>query len=267
MKLVLALAAGAALMPQTAAAQSCASYVGQVVAPKDIDDVMAPFRAVGEKGEFESTDQYNARKAAAVAKLGAALIVKKVPEDRKYIVYDADSQQLNVLSYAFRNTPLSTEVLFGYGAPYEGVMKAGYLNIEVVFKSEETETGRYSGSNAYGAKADVRQIVRHSRAIFESQTSYGQDNLFPAAQNEQNVAGSIAMSPERAMQLKPLIQLAIVAVPKAPYFLHATEGSTNRATIQNPREVKNEVSALIADIQCGLVLDPANIVLGAFQTR
>lgn len=69
------------------------------------------------------------------------------------------------------------------------------------------------------------------------------------------------------MRLKPTLQLAFVVAPKAPYYLSALYDYPSTPTIRNPREVKNEVSALIADIQCGLVLDPTNIVLGGFETR
>lgn len=263
----LVLAAGAALAPQTSAAQTCASYVGQVVAPKDIDDIVAPFRAVGEKSEFESTEQFDARKGIVVAKLGPALIVKKAPEDRKYLVYNADTQQLNVISYAFRNLPFDASVLFGPGAPYRGMMESGYLNIEVVIEQDETVTGTYAASNSYGAKTEVSKVLRRTRGIFESKTEYGRDSLFPAAQNDRNIAGSIPMSPQDAMRLKPALQLGFVAAPKAPYYLSAIENYPSSPTIRNPREVTSEVSALIADIQCGLVLDPGNMVLAAFDTR
>ncbi|WP_422062252.1 hypothetical protein [Sphingopyxis sp.] len=261
------LMAGAALTPQLSAAQSCASYVGQTVSPRDIDDIMAPFAAIGPKSEFESTDQYNARKGAAIAKLGTALIVKKAPEDRKHLVYDADAQRLNIVSYAFRNLGFNSDALFGPGAPYRGVMDAGYLNIDAVVEEDEKVTGTYEASNSYGAKTVVSKVFRRTRGIFEAKAEYGNDALFPAAQGDSNIAGSIAMSPQDAMRLKPALQLAFVAAPKAPYFLSALYDYPSTPTIRNPREVKNEVSALIADIQCGLVLDPANIVLGAFETR
>lgn len=267
MKLALALAAGTVLMTPVAHAQSCASYVGQVVAPRDIDDVMAPFREIGEKGEFESTNQYNSRKGAAVAKLGGTLIIRKAPEDRKHLLYDADAQQLNIISYAFRNLGFNADALFGPGAPYRGVMESSYLNIDVVIKEDETVTGSYSASNSYGAKTQVSKIFRRTRGIFESKAVYGKDALFPAAQNDSNIAGSIPMSPQDAMRLKPTLQLAFVVSPKAPYYLSALYDYPSTPTIRNPREVKNEVSALIADIQCGLVLDPTNTVLGGFETR
>lgn len=261
------LLAGVMMMPQSALAQTCATYVGQMVAPLDIDDIMTPFGAIGPKSEFETTDQYNARKGAAVTKLGATLIVKKAPEDRKHLVYDADTQRLNIVSYAFRNLGFNSDALFGPGAPYRGVMDAGYINIDVVIEEDEKVTGTYEASNSYGAKTVVSKVFRRTRGIFEAKAVYGKDALFPAAQGDANIAGSIAMSPQDAMRLKPTLQFAFVIAPKVPYYLSALYDYPSTPTIRNPREVKNEVSALIADIQCGLVLDPVNNVLGAFETR
>lgn len=263
----LMLLAGIAAVSQPAAAQTCASYVGQPVAPRDIDDIMAPFGAVGAKGEFESTDQYNARKASAVAKLGGVLVIKKTPEDRKHLTYDADAKKLNIGTYAFHNLGLNSSALFGYDAPYRGVMKRGLTNFEVVIEEDESVTGTYDASNSYGAKTKVSKLFRRTRGIFEGEAPFDKSALFPDAEKGPYFAGSIPMTPEDAMRLKPTLQLAYVVAPKAPYFLSAIYDFPSTPTIANPREVKNEVSALIADIQCGLVLDPGNVVLGAFETR
>jgi len=266
MKHRLALACGLALASQNASAQICASYVGQPVAPRDIDEVMAPFIAVGTKSEFESTEQYATRKASAVSKLGGRLIIKKAPEDRKYLTYDADTQRLDISSFAFRNLPFDSSALFGPGAPHRGVMESSSLNIEVVIEQDEKITGTYDASNSFGAKTIVSKMVRRTRGVFESKTVYGQDAIFPAAQVS-NIAGSISMTPQDAMRLKPTLQFAYVVAPKAPYFLSARDDVPSRPTLNNPFEITTEVSALIADIQCGLVLDPGNVVLAAFETR
>ncbi|MEW6574747.1 MAG: hypothetical protein AB1408_00170 [Pseudomonadota bacterium] len=268
MKIRLVVAALATIMPHLAYANVCEPYVGQVVTTIDIDDAIAPFKAVGPKGEFEPTAQYEARKQQAVNKLGEKLIVKKAPDGRQYLVYDADAQQLNIVTYAFDNIPLNTDALFGYGAPYYGLMGDGYTHIDVVIEEDQVITGSYKASNAYGATTVVNKFFRRTRGIYQSNAkSFQEDSLFPNADNEPYYAGSIPMAPQEAMQLKPTLQFAFVVTPKPPYYLSALYEYPSRPTITTPREITNEVSALIADFQCGLVLDKDNKVLGAFETR
>lgn len=245
----------------------CDKFVGQFVSPRDIDDVMQPFRNVGPKGEFESTKNYESRKAVAVATLRNSEIISKEPEDRKRLVYDADTQQLHIISYAFRNLGFNSDALFGYDAPYRGLVEHGLTNIEVVIKEENEVTGTYSASNAYGAKVQVAKVLRRTRGIYEGKANFSEPSIFPAADQKPYVAGSIFMNPNVARSLKPSIQLAFVMNPKAPYYLKALYKYPSRPTVTNPQEVTNEVSALIGDIKCGLVLDPQNKVLGSFPTR
>lgn len=75
------------------------------------------------------------------------------------------------------------------------------------------------------------------------------------------------MAPEEAKLLKPTLQLAFVVTPKPPCYLSAIYEYPSRPTITTPREITNEVSVLIADFRCGLVLDKDNKVIGAFETR
>ena len=267
MKLIKAAAVFVVLQAQPTNAEPCASYAGQRVSPRDIDDILAPFRAMGSKSEFESTQQFESRKLKAARGIDTQLIVKKAPEDRKHLVYDADAQLLNVIAFAFRNAPLNSPALFRDGKTYDGGMGASAYNIEAVIEQDETVTGTYKASNAFGATMNVQKIFRRTRGIYESTALPPAEDLFPAAQDKPYYAGSIPMTPEQAMKIKPTLQLAFVVVPKAPFFLSTTFDIPLPPTVTRPAEVKNEVSALIADIQCGLVIDPTGTVLGAFETR
>lgn len=252
--------------PETVAAE-CSRFVGTNIEARDIDDVFQPFVAVGPKDEFETTAEYEARKAQAMEGLRAPLVIRKAPENSKYITYDADSQMLHIASYAFHNTGLNSDALFGYGAPYEGVLRKGITNFEVVIEEDEEITGTYRASNAYGAETDVAKVFRKTRGIYEGPARSSAYGLFPNADSRPYFAGSIPMDAATARASKDEIQLAFVVEPKAPYFLTAVYDYPSNPTISNPREVKNEVSVLIGDIQCGLVMMPDGRVLGAFETR
>ena len=260
------MASGLVAVPVVANAE-CARFVGTTVDTQDIDEVLQPFVNVGRKDEFETTAAYEARKAQAVESFHSPLIIRKAPEDRKYITYDADTQRLNVASYAFDNAGLNSDALFGYGAPYEGVLRKGITNFEVVIEESEEITDTYRASNAYGAETDVAKVYRRTRGIFEGPARSSAFGLFPSADSRPYIAGSISMAPETAREAKDTITLAFVVVPKAPYFLSAVYDYPNNPTISNPQEVRNEVSVLIGDIQCGLVLASDGEVLGAFETR
>ena len=245
----------------------CGRYIGTTVEARDIDDVFQPFVAIGSKDEFETTAEYEARKSQALESLTAPLIIRKRPEDLKYIAYDADAQRLNIVTYAFQNKGLNSDALFGYGAPYEGVVRKGITNFEVVIEEDEEITDTYRASNAYGAETEVSKVFRRTRGIYEGPARANVVGLFPNADSRPYIAGSISMDAPTARDAKGEIQLAFVVEPRAPYFLSAIYDYPINPTISNPREVKNEVSVLIGDIRCGLVLMSDGEVLGAFETR
>lgn len=257
----------ALLLGSASAHAECAGFIGSIVEPQDIDELFAPFVEVGQKGEFETTASYQARLRSAIDSLTSPLVIEKVPEGREYLVYDADTATLHVVSYAFDNTGLNSDALFGYGAPYEGAFPHATVNHEVTIEEDEEVTDTYRASNSYGAETEVAQIYRRTRGIFQGPASVRAMSLFPSADERPYYAGSISLSPETARVVVPSLRLAFVVEPAAPYYLSAIYEYPSRPTVANPREVTNEVSALIGDIQCGLVLTEAGEVLGAFETR
>jgi len=80
------------------------------------------------------------------------------------------------------------------------------------------------------------------------------------------VVGELAMSPAQAITLKSAISLAFVVAPKAPYWFAGSRIVT-LPTLDNPKRIDEDFSVLIADIQCGLVLDGTHKVLAAYTTR
>lgn len=230
--------------------------------------MMKPFLSIAPKGEFETTAEFDARRAPAVATLPGELILLKQPEDREHLIYDADAQRLDIVTYAFHNIGLPDGALFGPGAPYEGAVEYGYASLAVVINYDSTSHGSYLASNAFGAPVRVARIYKRYRGVFERPASYS-DGLFPSADEEPHIAGSVAMTPEFARKEMNLIKLAFIVRPKAPYFAirPGKDDIPNTPSIDYPFEVTEEVSALIGDIQCGLVLDSTNQVLGSFETR
>lgn len=251
----------------TAAAQTgtgCESYLGQTVKAATFDAAVAPFAKLAPKDEFETTAQYEARRTAALSGASSTLIIAKEPEDRKYIEYNADTGLLRIISYAFTNTRIDMGRAFRSA---NAVIKPepGVWNLDVTISLTDKPQSTYTATNAYGAKTEVVKISRKTKAIYERPGNL-LEGLFPAADKEPYVVGQIRASPEEARRLKQELKLAFVVDPKQPYLVQGRH-ELGHVTISNPRDVTEEFAILVADIRCGLVLDRAGKVLGAYPTR
>jgi hypothetical protein len=256
-----------AIVPATAFA-NCEMHLGTTAAARDIDEVMKPFLEIGPKGEFESSAEYNRRQQTAITALPEELLIAKEPEGRQeYIKYDAEAQRLNITRFAFRNLGLPSGALFDPDAPYEGLVDYGFNNLEVVIKYDEVPRGRYSASNAYGATINVSRIFERYWGVFERKEAYPDYGLFPDAEDRPYLVASILMPPQIAQNEKEVIRFAYVIRPKAPYFATVVDNTPSTPSIDYPFEKTKEVSVLIADIRCGLVLDSAGKVIAAFSTN
>lgn len=258
-------------LSSTVSAQSpCAQFQGQTLSPLSFEEALSKLPDSAPKGEFETTAQYESRRTSPIGRPGL-IVVQKSPEDRaEYIRYDADTQQLGVKTYAFDNTSFDAWSAF-YSTPHAATLNASTLgNIDVVISQSEKLNGTYEGQNAYGAKWTVVRVNRNTQAIYDRATNSRESmlgGLFPAADKSPYMVGYLNMPSEAAQQLKPTLKLAFAISPKEPFVVRRTFAGRGKVTIQNPRDVTETATVLIADIQCGLVLDGANKVLGAYPTR
>lgn len=255
------IAALAASSPVAADAQVCASYVGTSVSPRTFDQAIASIKPVAPKGEFETSDAYQARLASSGG--SGPLIISKKIEGAEYIAYNADAGAFEVKSYLFDNTNFSAWEAF-YHAKVTSPKASTRDNLDVTISSNEVTTGTYSAQNGFGAKTLVSKITRTEKAIFEGEPArYGED-LFIA--DKQGIFGRVPMSVAEAQAFKPQAKIAIVAVPKLPYVVRATY-PYGETTISNPTDITINATVLVADIQCGLLLNGTNQVIAAFATR
>ena len=65
---------------------------------------------------------------------------------------------------------------------------------------------------------------------------------------------------------KEELRIAFVVAPKAPYLVTGRR-KANTPTIRNRRHITENFTILVADIQCGLLMDGAGTVLGAYPTN
>jgi hypothetical protein len=271
--LVLVLAVvGLSLSEESAASKTrqsgkCQNFVGQVIEPQLFSNVVTAYADLPEKSEFETTAQYEARRANALASAnGKSLTIALEPTDRKYFEYDADLQHLNIIKYAFDNIGFPAQDAF-YAAGFRDRIEVSDLfNLDLVVSEKDEEAGTYEASNAYGAKVQVQKINRTTEVVFQDKLEFSDEGLFPNANKEPYSLGYLELSPEQAKALKPSLKLAMSIVPKEPYLVSGTH-LLAEATIRNPREVTQSFTILIADFQCGLVMDAENKVLAAYVAR
>ena len=243
----------------------CSDFTGQTVKPETFAQVVAAIGNVAPKDEYETTAQYRARIAAASP--GAQRIISKEVEDRKYFEYDADTGMLRIRSYAIQNKEMNYWSAF-YSAHPDGLKASTLSNIAVVVSSSDSAAGNYEAENSYGAKVTVQRLNRTTDAIFEREAKNFDEKLFaltiggPVA----SYIGQIKMTPAEAQAIKPQLRVALVVAPRAPFMVLGRHqpGETTR---QYPFEINETFQIMIADIHCGLLMDGANRVIGAYATN
>ncbi|HEY2773097.1 MAG TPA: hypothetical protein VGK20_03490 [Candidatus Binatia bacterium] len=155
---------------------TCATYVGETITTKPFDAVIAALPEYQPKGEYETTEQYNARLAGPASVHPSAVIIAKTAWDRgpceafdetefrDSLVYDADTQTLGIGVGIFKGPEFDALSAFAFAKG--PTPKTGVFNIGVIVSESESTTGDYVASNAFGVKADVRRVthtaVRHS---------------------------------------------------------------------------------------------------------
>ena len=261
---------GLAIQGAAAAAQSCETYVGQIVAPLTFPQALAQIPKIDPKGEFETTAEFELRNRAAIGGTSKPLVLSKAREDIKFFEYDADTQQLGIKTYAFNNTLFMARDAF-YGVEAAKMLEPDPLyNFSFVLSSKDTIVGTYDAQNAYGAKATITKVRRNMEVVFDRGRNYKLDgqspDLFPAADQSPYMVGFLPLSPAEAQRLKPILKIAFVIEPKEPFVIENSYLDVE-PTISQPREISVVATVLIADIKCGLVTDEKNVVLGAYSTR
>lgn len=271
---MIGVALSALLASGAAAEDACSAYVGQTVQVTTFDQAIANLPKIAPKGEYETTAAYEARKAAATGGSNGKLIISKSvnrpPEgsmDAPYIRYDADAGQLNISTFAFSGDGFNIwSAVYLAGLSDQVPVNTG-SNVMVVVSQVEKDVATYKGTNAFGTSATITSVARTSRIILEGGMEGFSRGMFPSAENQPWIVGSLKMSPEEAQRLKPSLRLAFVVQPKDPFLFKDVHRLGDEPTLDSPYDIKDFYTVLIADIQCGLLLDGTSKVLGAWETR
>jgi hypothetical protein len=247
--------------------------------PIPFDRVFADAQAIPRfRGEFETSAQFEERRAAALAKCQQRYLIE-APVDPEYVRYDADKQVLIVAIYALTNTSASSDELssvFGYGSE---LSKAGTEikydilgsgNVIWPLPREQRDVGTYDGSNAFGATVPVTKQEQIARGVFDRQGKHREsvwtETPEPYVKDSPPVAFEIKADPQGAKALKQGgLRAAILVAPKAPFY--ATGVDHFAPTIRAPYDRTTEVRYLIADIECAALYDTGGELLATRATR
>lgn len=246
----------------------CSDQVGRVIAPADGEEVARKLSSGTQaRGEFETTDAYQARMAAAIERAPPSLFVG-IPLDTKYITYDADAGAFAVQSYAVDNHNASWEV-FNKTAQLPWTFSGGSPYVDLVLISLEVVTGTYTASNAYGASTTVRQISRTTLGILERPAAGREDLFFPDRPWDPlatNVIANVPVPSAQAPIWRSKLKAAALIQPKAPFLVRGTK-DWGAAKMDRPKETNETLTAIIADIRCVVLTDENNRVLASIPTR
>ncbi len=222
-----------------------------------------------EKGEFETTAQYEARRAAAQGP-GPALIEVGVEND--WFEYDADKEQFTLNAEHFQPFALPFQNDYDLDEELYGRMSFGTAVFLPVYIHESSEEP-YLAQNAFGAEFTVKRETQHFAMVFDrpprDDYSARFDTLFTENDDlgatEYRVRLTFAAPLESAASLKQQLTAVAYVAPKAPFaddFRHFMKG-----TARAPRDLTTITHVVHADIQCFGIRDGAGNVLAHWKTR
>lgn len=267
-KLFLGVAFAMSVLSGTALAQ-CNSREGQKVTLIEPNAVSDKLSAVAlQKGEFETTPEFEARKVAALKQNSTASYIIKTTVYRNNIRYDADRQRFIISIYAWANVNGGFSDVFGYGGA-QGFESVGLLDEihGLGLGTSERDTGTYVASNAYGKSVNVTIIDRTRYSVFDRKTRNGESTWkfdFNKKDGAPESGIFLNVAREKAPQVKNGIQFGVEYHPRTPFVVRGKKSYGPR--IDNPREVNEKIEVFIGKLTCLVVANDSGEVLRAIPS-
>jgi len=248
------------------------------VAPVPFADA-ARVAGFGLKGEFETTADYEARVRASG--LERQFIVERVPvrntRRERYISYNADDGELRVWQFAFSNEALNIKsALEVAGVPVRG---AGIgEEVSATISQQDEVLGIRMARTRGGVPFEVTSIRRRVEAVFDRIAQSNTYGLFPEhptsnpprqqllSPGSVGTTFRIALSRDDARRLMPGLRAAFVIETRAPYLVTVVHAPFT-LSLDNPTDIEQHATVLVADIQCALLMDADGKVLLTVTTN
>lgn len=252
----------------------CASYVGRRVQAVTVHQAIPKVELLARnRGEYETSADYQKWREDAARRAPAELIIK-VPLDWKYISYDADTSSFAISGFALDNRNAAVEAALLTLDDPDPKYRPASDKIDVIVYHNELVEGSYRATNAYGASVVVKRILRTSTGVYE-RPALESEQLFRtpmerfAARSDLTRSGPIAYvsaSPAEAPRMRNVLSAAIVVRPWAPFYAFGTK-HWGPARIDKPFVVTENVSLVLGDIRCALIMDGQANVLVSIATQ
>ncbi len=251
---------------------SCTHAVGDVVellSPAVVAEQI--YKSVLVKGEYETTEEFNARKKVALEKNPSRKMIVEATYSPKYINYDADNEGFLVEYGTWSNVTrqFNTTIPFtitNYDLPPLGILHAlGLHQKEKVIKT-------YTASNAYGKEVEVVKFARNVYRIFD-RTSKNDEKTWEfdfakkgSYSDENLISVGIFLPVERAQakSFKSNLRFGIEFTSREPFIFQGMHHQ--KPEINNPIEVEMEINTIHGDLECLIVTDAKGTVLKVVET-
>ncbi|MGO7402996.1 hypothetical protein [Rhizobium ruizarguesonis] len=244
----LAASSAFAASKSTPTAPACSYKVGDratFIKPDDYLPVAkANQQALGdEKGEFETTQDFNKRVAAAQKALAIKPVLLEHPADHDKpdsgVTYIADEQRFRVFVGAFIGT------LTGFDYRYMD---------KVVLQQTQKSKDTYVASNAYGNQKSVERSVWDVIAI-KSWNTFPKSIYWklPKKDDEEGYSVYIPVPLDQAETFKSGLVTGIEFLPKPPYF--STDTDRVRPKMDWPIDITYNLEQFDGVVLCAVIAD------------
>jgi len=240
---------------------ACLQKLAAAGAPANFAEVVSTLPAIEKKTPYESAADYERRLAAAPRTSSAALLLVRTPTRvGEGLSYDAERRILKIYPTAFGAGAIDFTMIFGI-APrgLDTFASAVAFSLETTEESQDS----YEATNGFGAKVLVTRTTRQVHALWERHGKRGESQF--AGRKAFGPLAEIAVSPDLARDVIERGSVAFLAVPKPPFKATGVNGIA--PDFQRPRERVDNVTALIADVQCAYVRQSDGTVIAAIAVR
>ena len=251
----------------SATAQTCTDLKGSVITVSTFDHLAKAVPTIAPKDEFETTAQYEARKAAAASSGPSGPVYIEVPHDNDgFIKYNADLGAFEINAGHFKGGYYLTE-LDNYSGPFDkgSNYRSNLVGVGLTNDIEVTET--YTATNGFGAEVEVfkRNVTRHELVEGLKEFSTVEASIWEGSSYE--TVGVLTVPPAEARDVSPRLRTAVLFSPTAPFYVeHVDVGPSPKR--DRPYEDVITTKALVGDLQCAVVYDTADMsVQWAKETR
>lgn len=259
--LILALARPAAAAEADDLDPACLQKLAAAGPVTAFDDAIKALPEIEPKSTYESTADYEHRLTIATGQHPDPILLKRTPSRvSEGLSYDPNRRALTIYPAAFGAGSINFSTIFGIGSRGLDAFASA-----IAFNLEATEVGKedHEATNGFGARVMVTRTTRRVHALWERHGRNGESQF--AGKSAFRPLAVIAMAPDAARDVIEHGSIAFLVAPKPPFRGAGIDGVA--PDYRHPRERIDQVTAIIADVQCAYVRASDGTAMAAFAVR